>query len=195
MDNNIKKVQFKHRVSVAGAGVVGGGVIEYIATRMQQDVELARILVRDVTKPRNVVPDGVDVSDNPSTIIHDHKIDTVIEAIGGVDVAYSLVSESLKKGKYVITANKLLLATHPELLEHPNLRYEAAVAGGIPIIKSLRRDISYPIVGLEGILNGTSNYILHRMETEGIEYAEALKGAQQLGYAEADPTEGVPWPP
>ena len=186
----MKKVRFKRKVAVAGAGVVGGGVIQMLQS--SPDVELATVLVRNKDKKRDGVPlEGVYLTTDFKDISNDKTIDTVVEAMGGDGVALELILACLESGKSVITANKLLLAKHPDLLAHDNLRYEAACAGGIPIVKSLRRDFADTIVGIEGILNGTTNFILSNMENLDTTYDAALDMARESGFAEADPTSDV----
>ena len=190
-------------VAIAGLGTVGVGVIKILeehkvllCDRSGAQLEIAAVSARDKSKDR-----GVDLSsyvwcDNAVDMAGLDTVGAVIELIGGSDgPAYSLAKETLKQGKHFITANKALIATHgaelAELAEAngATLRFEAAVAGGIPIIKALSEGLAANRVsGLYGILNGTCNYILTRMEREGLDFDVILKDAQGLGYAEADPT-------
>ena len=147
-------------------------------------------MVRDLSKARNL---NIPISDNIDDIINDDDIDIVIELTGGVDLPYKIVKNSLLKNKSVITANKAMLAYHRDELEDIandlSFGYEASVAGGIPIISSLRDGLSANnIMQITGIMNGTCNYILTKMHNEDISYEDVLKEAMNLGYAEADPT-------
>ncbi len=193
------------RVGVLGCGNVGGPLVELIAAQgdaieSRTGVRLAvtRVAVRDLSKPR---PAGIDVAlltDDAGAVVADPDIDLVVELIGGVDPARELILAALKAGKPVITGNKALLATAgAELFEAAedagvDLLFEAAVAGGIPIIRPLRESlVGEQITRVLGIVNGTTNFILTRMAESGADYEEALAEAQALGYAEADPTADV----
>lgn len=191
------------RVGIAGLGTVGASVIrildrqsEVIAQRGGRPVQIVAVSARDRSKDR-----GVDLSrfawfDNPVDLARSDEVDCVVELVGGADgAALETVEAALSLGKHVVTANKALLAKHglalAELVDQNgvSLAFEASVAGGIPIIKTLREALPGNAVSrLYGILNGTCNYILSRMELEGLTFAECLKDAQRLGYAEADPT-------
>jgi len=189
------------RIALAGLGTVGGGVVKALGARARElavragrPLEIVAGSARDRRKPREF-PTAFAWSDDPVALAHGDA-DVVVELIGGEDgPALALVREALKEGKHVVTANKALLARHGTALavlaEEKNLalKFEAAAAGGIPIVKALRESlIAYGVVAVRGILNGTCNYILTQMEATGRPFADVLKDAQKLGYAEADPT-------
>jgi homoserine dehydrogenase len=190
------------RVALAGLGTVGGGVIrvldanrELIARRAGRPIEVVAVSARDRSKDR-----GVDVSRfawiDDTAALAEHDADVVVELIGGSDgPALTLARKTLGAGKGLVTANKAMLAHHGlELAEAAEragapLKFEAAVAGGVPVIKGLREGAAANEIGrVSGILNGTCNFILSKMEAEGRDFAEVLGEAQALGYAEADPT-------
>lgn len=188
-------------IGLLGLGTVGGGVARLLAEggnrlarRCGKQLELKWALVRDPSRLRDcpVPPDRI-VTD-PDRIINDPEIPVVIEAIGGIEPAKSLVLAALRSGKHVVTANKALLADHgPELFTTARrhrraIAFEASVGGGIPVIQALSVALAAnEIQGLSAILNGTCNFILTSMADGGTPYAEALRQAQALGYAEADP--------
>ncbi|GMU91810.1 MAG: homoserine dehydrogenase [Candidatus Hydrogenedentota bacterium] len=188
-------------VGVIGAGVVGGGVIKTLLTnaavvKAKCGVDLALVHVADVNRARFGEFDlaGVAVSGDAGTLIEDPNVHVVCELIGGIQPARQFILDALSAKKHVVTANKMLLAHHgPELCKAAvdngvELRFEAAVAGGIPIIKSLREGLAANRMEfIYGILNGTCNYILSRMTYDGLEFDDALKQAQQLGFAETPP--------
>ena len=191
------------RIGIAGLGTVGAGVVKILAARGEhlaaasgRALELVAVSARDKTKDRGIDLTGVRWEDNPMALAAADDIDLVVELIGGSEgVARDLVEASLKAGKHVATANKALIAHHgtalARLAEEKGvaLNYEAAVAGGIPIVKTMRDSLAgNEIRSIHGILNGTCNYILTEMETTGRDFADVLKDAQDLGYAEADPT-------
>ncbi|MGE0310458.1 MAG: homoserine dehydrogenase [Lautropia sp.] len=190
------------RIGLLGFGTVGGGVAavleanrEEIRRRAGRDIEVARIAVRDVAKARELVGDRIPVSADPFDVVRDPSIDIVCELIGGSGAARALVTEAIAHGKHVITANKALLAMHGnELFAAASARgvmiaFEAAVAGGVPIIKALREGLTANrIEWFAGIINGTTNFILSEMRDKGLSFADVLAEAQRLGYAEADPT-------
>jgi homoserine dehydrogenase len=193
------------RIGMLGCGTVGGGVVtlldreaDDITARTGAKLEITRIAVRDTTRDRGLpVPAGV-FTDDPWAIVEADDIDVVVEVMGGIEPAGSLIRRALELGKPVVTANKELIASQgPELYATAqdagvDLAYEAAVAGAIPIIKPLKESLAGDRVRrVVGILNGTTNYILTRMADDGVDYADALAEAQQLGYAEADPTADV----
>jgi homoserine dehydrogenase len=162
------------------------------------DLEVRRVAVRDVSKPRpfDLKPDRI--TDDAMTLVTDPSIDVVVEVMGGLDPAGDLILAALKSGKPVVTANKELIATRgEELTEAANragvaIMYEAAVGGGIPVIRPLAESLAgEDIDAVSGIVNGTTNYILTAMAKEGTSYEDALQEAQRLGYAEADPTADV----
>ncbi|MFM2075784.1 MAG: hypothetical protein RJB34_2089 [Pseudomonadota bacterium] len=196
------------QVGVMGLGTVGGGVFEVlrrnqeeIRRRAGRGIEVTMVSRRDVAKARAMVGDAAQVVADPRAIIANPEIDIVVELIGGYDLARELVLEAIAAGKHVVTANKALLAVHgTEIFEAARAKgvmvaFEAAVAGGIPIIKALREGLTANrIQWLAGIINGTTNFILSEMRDKGLDFDVVLKEAQRLGYAEADPTfdiEGV----
>ncbi len=189
-------------LGMIGGGTVGGGVFkalqrngELMALRVGVRINLVKIAVKAFDEPRTVdIPYSYLTTDWPS-VVNDPKVNAVAELAGGTTTARTMVLTALKLGKPVITANKALLSAHGEELfaaakeHHTNLYYEASVAGGIPIIKSLREGfVGNRITQLYGIVNGTCNYILTRMKNEGAEFADVLQEAQRLGYAEAEPS-------
>ena len=192
-------------VGLMGLGVVGAGVARILheksdvyARQIGFPLQIRRALVRDVAKERACALDAGVVTADPSALLDDPAIELIIEMIGGEQPAYSYLREALVRGKFVVTANKEVMAKHgAELLalarEHNvDLLYEASVGGGIPIIAPLKRDLlANDIVGVTAIINGTTNYILTSMSRDGVNFAEALAAAQSLGYAEPDPTNDV----
>lgn len=192
-------------VGLLGLGTVGSGVVQIIDEHQDKlkhqigcEVKIDKILVNDIHKKRDVKLNGSRLTTDPYEIIDDPNIDVIIEVMGGVDETREYVFQALRNKKHVVTANKDLMALHGrELLELAaenkcDLFFEASVGGGIPIIRSLVEGLaSDRIKKLLGIVNGTTNYILTKMSQEGREYEEVLKEAQQLGYAEADPTSDV----
>ncbi len=191
------------KVGIAGLGTVGASVVRVLADKAGEltrqcgrDIEVVAVSARDRNRDR-----GVDISaarwhDDPIALANDPDIDVFIELIGGDEGApHDCVVAALNAGRHVVTANKALLARHgvalAEIAEEKGvlLNYEAAVAGGIPVIKTMREAMAgNTIHRLFGIMNGTANYILTRMEEEGISFDDCLADAQRLGYAEADPT-------
>ena len=188
-------------VGVIGAGTVGSGVIDILLdnTGVIEDKTGAQIALRHVAELRqellkDFVLDGVTVSKDAAALIADPEVNVVCELIGGVGAAKTFILEALNAGKHVVTANKMLLAKHgPELNEEAlrngvELRFEAAVAGAVPIIKAIRESLAANhIHSVYGILNGTCNYILSRMTYEGKEFDDVLRQAQALGFAETPP--------
>jgi homoserine dehydrogenase len=193
------------RVGLLGCGTVGSALIsllqrqhDTVAARTGLDIVVARVAVRDLTRTRPIPLPADAITDDPASIIADPDIDVIVEVMGGVEPARSLVTAALHAGKPVVTANKAMLAEHgAELFAAADaagvdLLFEAAVAGGIPFIRPVRESLlGEPIRRVMGIMNGTTNYILTRMTEAGADYAEALAEAQALGYAEADPTADV----
>ncbi len=191
------------RVALAGIGVVGGGVVrlleanrDLIARRAGRAVEIVAISVRDRQKDRGVDLSSYRWEDDMAALVEAEDVDVVVEMVGGADgPALTLARQALGAGKALVTANKAMIAHHgldlariAEAQDRP-LKYEAAVAGGIPVIKAIREGASAnEIARVYGILNGTCNYILTLMEREGASFADALAAAQAEGYAEADPT-------
>ena len=193
------------RVGILGCGNVGGAFVGLlagdataIAERTGVRLEISRVAVRDLSKPRGVALAETVLTDDPQRVVTADDVDVVVEIIGGIEPARSLILDALKAGKPVVTANKELIASvGGELFEAAatagvDLLFEAAVAGGIPLIRPLRESLAGErIRRVMGIVNGTTNYILTRMTEEGASYHEALAEAQSLGYAEPDPTADV----
>ena len=196
------------RVGLLGLGVVGGGTFkvlarnaEEIARRAGRHIVATKVSARDVAKAKSRVGEAAEVVADPFQIVRDPEIDIVVELIGGDTLARELVLEAIAHGKHVVTANKALLAKHGnEIFARASeqgvmVAFEAAVAGGIPIIKAIREGLSAnQIEWVAGIINGTTNFILTEMRARGLPFSEVLAEAQRLGYAEADPTfdiEGV----
>ena len=192
------------KAALLGAGTVGGGVYKLIEKRksempskIQAELTITKVLVKNLNKKREGIPDEV-LTDDWQEILDDPNISIVIELMGGIEPARTYILEALKAGKNVVTANKDLLAEHgKELMDaaeeyHKDLYFEAAVGGGIPIIRPLKECLAgNNITEVMGIVNGTTNYILTKMTQEGMDFGEALKQAQELGFAEADPTADV----
>ena len=190
------------RIGLLGCGTVGGGVVRLlrenessIATRVGEAVEIGRVLVRDAEKERVPELPKSALTLNEEEVLGDASLDVVVEVMGGVDPAKKYVDRAIDSGKSVVTANKMLLAlAGPEIIARAaakgvDLAFEGAVGGGIPIVRTLRESLaSDRILELSGIVNGTCNYVLTRMRQNGLAYADAVKEAQALGYAEADPT-------
>lgn len=191
------------RIGIAGLGTVGASLVRLIdekqamlTERCGRPVVVTGVNARSKNKDRGVSLDAMTWFDDPMALAVDDNIDVFVELMGGEDdPAYSSVKAALNAGKHVVTANKALLAKHGvelALLAESNgllLNYEAAVAGGIPIIKVMRESLTANTISrVSGILNGTCNYILTRMETDGLSFEDCLKDAQELGFAEADPT-------
>jgi homoserine dehydrogenase len=196
------------KVGLLGLGVVGGGTWKVlrrnaleIARRAGQTIEVTRIAVRDIEKARALVGTAIKVDADPYGLVRDPSIDIVVELMGGDTLARELVLEAIAQGKHVVTANKALLAKHgTEIFAAASAKgvvvaFEAAVAGGIPIIKAIREGLTANrIEWVAGIINGTTNFILSEMRARGLPFETVLAEAQKLGYAEADPTfdiEGV----
>jgi homoserine dehydrogenase len=192
----------KVKVALVGFGVVGSGVVslvqqsaELLRKRTGVQIELQRIVDVDIERPRDVAVDPQLLLTDYRNVINDPNIDIVIELVGGTTIAFDIVSQALAAGKHVVTANKALLcARGPELYQlatqkQRELRFEASVAGGIPIIKAIKESLAADrIRTLYGIVNGTTNFILTRMIEEAWSFGDALKRAQELGFAEADPS-------
>ncbi len=196
------------QVGLLGIGTVGSGVFnvlqrnqDEISRRAGRGIEIAMVADLDVERAKSVVGSNVQVVNDARAVIANPDIDIVIELIGGYGVAKALVLEAIAAGKHVVTANKALLAVHgTEIFAAASAKgvmvaFEAAVAGGIPIIKALREGLTANrIQWIAGIINGTTNFILSEMRDKGLDFEVVLKEAQRLGYAEADPTfdlEGV----
>jgi homoserine dehydrogenase len=192
-------------IGVAGAGIVGGTVVrrlledrEVVTARTGLDLEVRKVAVRDPGRPRPfIIPEGV-VTERLMDLVDDRSVDLVVEVMGGLEPAGTLVLAALRAGKPVVTANKELVAARgPELVKAASdggvsLLFEAAVGGGIPIIRPLTETLAgEPVERVLGIVNGTTNFILTAMTDGGGSYRDALADAQRLGYAEADPTADV----
>ncbi len=198
LKSNVKAIQ----VGLLGIGTVGSGVFNVlqrnqseILRRVGRGIEISMVADLDTARAEAVVGKGVQVVSDARAIIANPNIDIVVELIGGYGIAKQLVLEAIEAGKHVVTANKALLAVHGnEIFAAANRKgvmvaFEAAVAGGIPIIKSLREGLTANrIEWIAGIINGTTNFILSEMRDKGLDFDVALKEAQRLGYAEADPT-------
>ncbi|WP_314587145.1 homoserine dehydrogenase [Paenibacillus terrigena] len=193
------------RVGLLGLGTVGTGVVRIVEghqsdlqSQVGSEVIIEKVLVKNVDKSRSISVPHHKMTDNAWDIIRDPDIDIIVEVMGGIETTKEYLLEALERGKHVVTANKDLMALHgPEILakakEHQcDVFYEASVAGGIPIIRTLSEGFSSDrILKIMGIVNGTTNFILTKMSQEGASYADVLKEAQELGYAEADPTSDV----
>ena len=192
------------KAALLGAGTVGGGVYKLVQRRAAEmkakvgaDLKITKVMVKNLQKKREGIPSEV-LTDDWESIVHDPEISIVIELMGGVEPARTYILQALEAGKNVVTANKDLLAEHgQELMEaaernHCDICFEAAVGGGIPIIRPLKECLAgNEITEVMGIVNGTTNYILTKMTQEGWDFDDALKEAQRLGFAEADPTADV----
>ena len=192
------------KVALLGFGTVGEGIYRILTERQKEikqqigcDIEIVAILVRDTAKVRLETP-GVKVTGDIQEILMNPDIDFIFEAIVGEEPAYTYLSDAIEKGFHVITANKKMFAKHgPALLKHAEFRgvqvgYEATTAGGVPIIRTVKNLLPADrIRRITGILNGTSNFILTKMREENVPFKAALVEAQELGYAEADPTDDV----
>ena len=196
------------QIGLLGIGTVGSGVYNVLKRNQQEiqrragrGIEITMVADLDVVRAKTLVGEGVEVVNDAKLVIANPNIDIVIELIGGYGIAKSLVLDAIAAGKHVVTANKALLAVHgTEIFAAAHAKgvmvaFEAAVAGGIPIIKALREGLTANrIQWIAGIINGTTNFILSEMRDKGLDFSVALKEAQRLGYAEADPTfdiEGV----
>ena len=192
------------RLGVLGHGVVGSAFVKLVTRQADQilarsgvRLEVTKVCVRDMTKKHNL-PKGAVLVNDPHAVVQADDVDLVVELMGGIEPALKLISESLGKRKPVVTANKALLAKHGTELfaaadaASTDLLFEAAVCGGIPLIRPLRESLrGEPITRIMGIVNGTTNFILTKMSELGADYQDALAQAQQLGFAEADPTADV----
>lgn len=192
-------------IGLLGLGVVGSGVIQIIEDHQEElvhqlgrGVEVDKVLVRDIEKARQIEVDHDLLTTDPDEVLANSNIDVVIELMGGIDVAREYILAALNAKKHVVTANKDLIALHGPELEKAaydngcDLFYEASVGGGIPLLRSLSDGlVSDRIQQVMGIVNGTTNYILTKMDKEGQSYDDALQKAQELGFAEADPTADV----
>ena len=201
-------MQNKINVGLIGAGTVGGGTYKIlkenfleIFRKTGKEITIFALAEKDLKRAKEVVDDKTIIYEDAFDLVQDKNIHIVVELIGGTGISKDLVEEAIKNNKHIVTANKALIAMHGEELvslankHNVNLSYEAAVAGGIPIIKSTREGLAAnKIEWIVGILNGTTNYILTEMKENNLTFDVALKQAQELGFAEADPTfdiEGV----
>ena len=191
------------KLGILGLGTVGTGTVQLlqdVAGRhpLLQEIEIYRVGVRSLGKPRGVELPGEVITTDLEAIVNDPAVDIVVEVMGGLEPARSLILQALKNGKHVVTANKAAIARFgAEIFTTANeagvyVMLEAAVGGGIPVIQPLKQSLSVNrIHTITGIVNGTTNYILTRMQTEGSNFSDVLADAQKLGYAEADPTADV----
>ncbi len=190
------------KVGLLGLGTVGGGTVmvldrnaEEIARRAGRGIKVVQAAARDISKPRNCDTSNIDLTTDPQAVVDNPDIQIVVELIGGDGLARDMVMKAIANGKHVVTANKALIAKHGNEIfaaaqeKGVMVAFEAAVAGGIPVIKAIREGLAgNQIQWLAGIINGTGNFILTEMRDKGRDFADVLKEAQQLGYAEADPT-------
>ncbi len=190
-------------IGLLGLGTVGQGVANIISQPKDRhplvgELELVSVAVRNLKKKRDIsIPDSI-LTTNPTEIINNPNIQIVVEVMGGIEPAKSLIIQAIRAGKSVVTANKAVIARHGEEISNEAkaagvyVLIEAAVGGGIPIIEPLKQSLGgNQITKVSGIINGTTNYILSRMDKEGVNYADVLKDAQELGYAESDPAADV----
>ncbi|ARI76174.1 homoserine dehydrogenase [Halobacillus mangrovi] len=192
-------------VGLLGLGTVGGGVIEILRDHKERiqhktgcDVTIKSVLVSDLSKTRDLPTSSTTLTDQYEDITRDPEIDVIVEVMGGIDHTLTILLEAIEHGKHIVTANKDLIAQHgAELFDacqkrNCDLYYEASVAGGIPIIRSILDGLSSDrIRKMMGIVNGTTNYIMTKMSQDGADFDSILKEAQDLGFAEADPTADV----
>lgn len=195
----------KVKIALLGLGTVGRGVYniliknkEEIMKRSGYEIEVSKILVRSLDKYRGVEVSNDILTTNFDDIINDDSIKIVVEVMGGIEPAKEYILRAIEKNKHIVTANKMLLATEgKEVFEKADekkvmFQYEASVAGGIPIINSINENLTANKINeLYGIVNGTTNYILSKMELEGLEFDDVLEEAKEKGYAEADPTSDI----
>ena len=198
MESHLKPV----KVGLLGLGTVGGGTVnvlqrnaEEITRRAGRGIVISHASARDINKPRICQTDGIQLTENPIGVVSDPEVSIVVELIGGDTLARELVLKAIANGKHVVTANKALIAKHGNEIfsaaqkKGVMVAFEAAVAGGIPIIKAIREGLSgNKIEWLAGIINGTGNFILTEMRDKKRDFDSVLAEAQRLGYAEADPT-------
>ena len=192
----------KIKVGIVGFGTIGSGVIkilqdngDIIRKRLGATVEVVKIADLDISADRGIKVDPKLLTTNAQEVINHPEVNVVVELIGGYEPARSLILQSIKAGKNVVTANKALLAKHGDEIfsevegQQVSIGFEAAVGGAIPIIRSIRESfVANRINSIEGIVNGTANYILSKMSDESCDFDLALKEAQEKGFAEADPT-------
>lgn len=192
----------KIKVGLLGFGTVGQGMVrvlreasDVLASKLKFDISLVAIADLDIETDRGIPLGGIRLTTDAKEVISDPKIDLVVELIGGLEPARSYILEALERGKHVVTANKALLAEHgPEIFSRASQKglcvaFEAAVAGGIPIVRALRDGlVAERLRSIFGIINGTANYILSEMTDKGSKFSDVLRLAQKKGYAEADPS-------
>ena len=190
------------KVGILGLGTVGGGTVNVLTRNAQEitrragrEIQIVAAVARDIEKARGCVTNGIKLSTDAQGLVDNPDIDIVVELIGGYEPARALVLRAIQNGKHVVTANKAMIAVHGnEIFAQAQekgvmVAFEAAVAGGIPIIKAIREGLAANrIHWLAGIINGTGNFILTEMRDKGRDFADVLAEAQRLGYAEADPT-------
>ncbi len=190
------------RVGLIGIGTVGGGTYKILTENSEEifkktgkKIEITMVSDTNLSLAKNIVKAPVTITDDATKLIQSNEVDIVIELIGGVGISKTFVQQALENKKHVVTANKALIAMHGEELvklakkNNVILAYEASVAGGIPIIKAVREGLAAnKIEWIAGIVNGTTNYILSEMKENNLSFNVALKQAQELGFAEADPT-------
>ena len=189
-------------IGLLGIGTVGGGVFELLKSNMNEiqrktatDIKIVAVADKDITRAKEIVDASIEVTDDPFKLVSDKNIDVIVELIGGTTIAKDLVVKAIENKKHVVTANKALLANFGNELfalakkNNVILAFEASVAGGIPILKSIKEGLAAnKIEWVAGIINGTTNFILTQMREKGVTFAQGLSEAQTLGYAEADPT-------
>lgn len=189
-------------IGLLGIGTVGGGVFELLKSNITEiqrktatDMKIIAVADKDIVRAKEIVGSSIEVTDDLFKLVADKEIDVIVELIGGTTIAKDLIVEAIENKKHVVTANKALLANFGnELFElakknNVTLAFEASVAGGIPILKSIREGLAgNKIEWVAGIINGTTNFILTEMREKGITFAEALSEAKSLGFAESDPT-------
>jgi len=190
------------KIGILGLGTVGSGTVnvlsrnaDEISRRAGRSIRVVHAAARDLTRKRQCPTEGMRLTTDPAEVVNNPEVSVIVELMGGYEPARTLVLQAIENGKHVVTANKAMIATHGNEIFAAAQRkgvmvaFEAAVAGGIPIIKTIREGLAgNRIEWLAGIINGTSNFILTEMRDKGADFSVVLKEAQQLGYAEADPT-------
>jgi homoserine dehydrogenase len=192
-------------VGILGLGTVGAGLVDAflrkndaIAEQVGCPISLAKVLVRDLRKPRSIALPPDLLTDRPEDVLDDPDIHIVVEALGGEEPAFTYIQRAIRHGKHIVTPNKEVIAKHgPDILDlareyNADVHYEASVGGGIPLIAAFKQDlVANEIRQIRAIINGTTNYILTRMDTLGLPFDAALREAQELGYAEPDPRNDI----
>lgn len=195
----------KIRVGLCGLGTVGTGVVKVLESHQEQikhklgcEIEINKILVNDLDKQRDIVIDRSWLTNDPGELVDNEAIDVIVEVMGGIEDTNQLMERAIQNKKHIVTANKDLMAVHGQKLlrlakaNHCDILYDASIAGGIPIVRTLADGLaSDHIEKIMGIVNGTTNYIMTKMTDEGLPFDQVLKEAQELGFAEADPTSDV----